>query len=131
VIDAFEAGGWEEVSGPRPPGAPARRRLERYPRVVNVRNRRISPGGDLILVTRRTPWGNPHLVRTGAPDSRRGAIARFRRDVAFLIRARPGYLEELRRDLGGADLGCACLPLPCHARTLVAAANSKPGGVLE
>lgn len=126
--DAFEAGGWEEVpvGEPRPPGAPR----GRPPRVVNVKSLRVSRPAGLVMVTRATPWGNPWRVRASDPDSRRRAILRHRESVARRIRLEEGYLVGLRRDLGGRDLGCVCSG-PCHARTLLAAANSRAGGVLE
>ena len=103
----------------------------RYPRVFNARSRRVGISSRSVLVTRATPWGNPHVVRASEPDSRAAAVFAHRRDVARRIGDEPGYLDDLRRDLGGMDLGCACFPLPCHAPTLRAAANSRPGGPLE
>ena len=103
----------------------------RYPRVFNAKSRRVGVSSRSVLVTRATPWGNPHAVRASEPDSRAAAVSEHRRDVARRIGDEPGYLEGLRVELGGKDLGCACLPLACHAPTLRAAANSRRGGALE
>lgn len=93
----------------------------REPRVVNVMT--ASVAGSYVLVDRTTRWGNRHRCGPGAGRSRDEAIRRHRVDVAAALDD-PEYRRDLEADLAGRDVGCHCAPLPCHGRTLIAAANS-------
>lgn len=91
------------------------------PRVVNVRRGALI--GGFVLVDRTTYWGNQY--RCGPKnDERRAEAIRMNRDwVAVMLRS-PEYREKMREELAGKVLGCHCAPLPCHATTLMAAANA-------
>ena len=80
--------------------------------------------GGFVLVDRTTPWGN--RFRCGPQDDarRRDALARYRDDLARRMRDQ-AFRDRLRAELRGKVLGCHCTPLPCHATTLYAAANSE------
>ena len=89
------------------------------PRVINV-CRAVS--STYKLVDRTTEWGNQDRCRPN-DDARRAEVIRLhRRKVAEAWRD-PEYRERLQAELEGEDLGCHCLPLACHATTLLAFAN--------
>lgn len=95
----------------------------RAPRVVNVRRAIVSGH---VLVDRTTDWGNfDAYVLESDPDpraAREKAVRAFRAGLARRM-SDSEYRERLRRELAGKTLGCWCAPLPCHATTLLAAAN--------
>lgn len=74
-----------------------------------------------LYVGRPSIWGNPwtHLPYGSAPhrvDTREEAIEKYRGWLDEQLRAKPRFLEPLRR---AEALVCSCAPLPCHADVLV------------
>ncbi len=88
-------------------------------RVVNAKTARL---GGFVLVDRTTEWGNQYRCGPQDDTRRREAIARHRRDLAHSL-ADSEFRAHLQAELRGEVLGCHCIPLPCHAPTLVAASN--------
>ena len=75
------------------------------------------PAG-VVVVTRPTKWGNPHLLERGRED----AVRRYREDL--LAGRLDVSVEDAERELRGRDLACYCpLDQPCHADVLLAVAN--------
>ena len=74
---------------------------------------------DIVLIDRRTDWGNP--FRIGADGDRDTVIALYRDDLWHRIRIGNLGLEELAQ-LAGCRLACWCDPLPCHGHVLARAA---------
>ena len=74
---------------------------------------------DIVLIDRRTDWGNP--FRIGADGDRDTVIALYRDDLWHRIRTGNLGLEELAQ-LAGCRLACWCDPLPCHGHVLARAA---------
>lgn len=89
---------------------------------------------DAVIVDRRSDYGNPYPVGMevmlypidgiGAPEpvmlTRAMVVEAFRQ----YIDVRPGWKEQLARELRGRDLACWCpLDEPCHADVLLEIAN--------
>ena len=89
------------------------------PRVINVRH---AVSSTFVLVDRTTEWGNVNRCRPNDDEHRAEVIRTHRRRVAMSWRILK-YRERLQEELGGEDLGCHCVPLACHATTLIAVAN--------
>jgi hypothetical protein len=76
-----------------------------------------------VICDHTSKWGNPFRVEE---HGRAGAIRLFR---SALHSPRAGDVlgftcEDVRRELRGRDLGCACwLSVPCHVDELLAVAN--------
>jgi hypothetical protein len=80
-----------------------------------------------VKVDRSTRWGNPFTA--DACGSIRSAVERHARWMAGEAEApdgrKPPELSEIRRELGGRNLGCWCsLKGPCHADLLIRIANA-------
>lgn len=78
----------------------------------------------VVLVDRRTRWGNP--FRIGRNLSREQAIARYRMDLWRRIRRGAIALDDLAA-LDGLRLACWCAPAACHGHVLVRAAAWAAG----
>ncbi len=89
------------------------------PRVINVRH---AVSSTFKLVDRTTEWGNEHRCTPNDDERRAKAIRAHRRQVVVAWRV-PEYRERVQEELGGEDLGCHCVPLPCHATTWIAVSN--------
>ncbi len=72
----------------------------------------IAPKG-AISVMRGTPYGNPFIINVHG--NRREVIKRFEKEILPDL-----DVEELR----GKDLVCCCVPLPCHAESILRKANA-------
>lgn len=79
---------------------------------------------DTKLVTRASKWGNPFPVKEKTPAGHLVAVAEHRQ----MLRNDPALVAEIRHELTGFDLACACpLDWPCHADTLLfVAAGGTP-----
>lgn len=102
------------------------------PRRVRLRR---TPGwqvpSGVIIVARPTRWANPFRIGDPLVEDQAAAVARF--EALLLCRrhgrelpSMPDYPsdEEIRRELGGHDLGCWCLDgSPCHALVLLRVSN--------
>jgi len=72
-----------------------------------------------VIVDRTSRWGNPYRVGIEAADNL-DAVERFRRH----LNSHPDLVEDIRKELAGRDLLCACEPgEPCHADVLIEVAN--------
>lgn len=72
-----------------------------------------------VIVDRTSRWGNPYRVGAEAADNF-DAVAKFRRH----LNTHPDLVVDIRRELAGRDLVCACEPNePCHADVLLEVAN--------
>ncbi|MCX5066605.1 DUF4326 domain-containing protein [Micromonospora lupini] len=92
------------------------------------------------LITRSTRYGNPfpvceHRSQQQAVDQFGAFLATRVVDPAWLccdrdiLRRAERYptAQQIRRDLAGRDLACACQPgTPCHGDPLLALANGPP-----
>jgi hypothetical protein len=81
-----------------------------------------------VKVDRTTRWGNPYTPADSG--SLAAAVARhgrwLRGEIAAPDGRAPPSAEEIRRELGGRNLGCWCaLDGPCHADLLLAMANPR------
>jgi len=78
-------------------------------------------------VARHTRWGNPYKAdpaRRRDPEHATELVAAYRAWVLDPNRTEGPTIVEIRRELGGRDLGCWCPPnLPCHADVLLEVAN--------
>jgi hypothetical protein len=75
---------------------------------------------DAVIVDRTSRWGNPYRVGTNAADNL-DAVAKFRSH----LQSNPDLVAEIRDNLAGHDLVCACDPQDaCHADVLIEVANS-------
>lgn len=72
--------------------------------------------GRFVNVMRPSIWGNPFVV--GRDGTRTEVIALYR---AYVLAS--ADLMNAIGDLTNKLLGCACLPLPCHAEVLAELAN--------
>lgn len=83
-----------------------------------------------VVVSRPSKWGNPYKL-SDYPDpatARAQAIRDFRR--ALGAGTLPYTTEDVRRELGGKNLGCWCpLDVACHADVLLEIANRYNGGI--
>ena len=75
--------------------------------------------GNIVLIDRRTRWGNPFLI--GLDGTREEVIELYRRDLWRRIQNNEIQTRELAY-LDGKQLACWCHPLPCHGNILTAAA---------
>ncbi len=89
-------------------------------KIINLRGKHTGHG-DYVTVDRRSPWGNPFIMK--AESDRDDVCARFLDYAIDRNRTEPKWLEALR----GRDLACWCAPKKCHAETLMTLAN---GGTL-
>ena len=100
--------------------------------VINLRDRATVSAarrtGTLVIIDRRTPWGNPYIL--GRDGTRGEVIAKYR---AYLA-TRPALLARLP-ELRGMTLACWCAPaggttaagpLVCHGQVLAALADALP-----
>ena len=84
--------------------------------------------GDVVLIDRRTRWGNPFRIGPGL--DRAQAIERYRADLWRRIRDGRIPLEDLAA-LAGCRLACWCRPAACHGDVLARAAAWAAGRVRE
>ena len=75
--------------------------------------------GNIVLIDRRTRWGNPFL--RGLDGTREEVIELYRRDLWRRIQNNEIKIEELA-SLDGMQLACWCHPLHCHGHILTKAA---------
>ncbi|MCL2394822.1 MAG: DUF4326 domain-containing protein [Acidimicrobiaceae bacterium] len=93
---------------------PARVQLRR------TRGWRKPPG--TVVVARPSRWGNP--FRVGTDGDRARCADRYR--LALVAGELSFTVEDVRRELAGADLACWCpLDGPCHADVLLEVANRR------
>jgi hypothetical protein len=91
-----------------------------YTRRDSIAGRRLPP--NTKLVGRSSRYGNPHHVTNcprcaGKDHGNADAVALYREHV----RGRPDLVAEIRRNLPGFDLACACEPNePCHVDVILA-----------
>lgn len=79
-----------------------------------------------VKIDRSTRWGNPFTAEDCGSTA--AAVERHRLwmngSVAAPDGRQPPDVDEIRRDLGGRNLGCWCpLDGPCHGTLLLALAN--------
>lgn len=83
---------------------------------------------DTIKVDRSTRWGNPFTAQEcGSIGAAVERHALWMRGAAEAPDGRaPPAADEIRRELGGRNLGCWCaLDGPCHADLLLKIANAR------
>jgi hypothetical protein len=99
--------------------------MTRSPRRVQLRRTRgwRKPEG-VVVVSRPSPWGNPHPFTKATPAERARVVELYRLDLEA---GRLDFTEDdVRRELAGRDLGCWCpLDGPCHADVLLEVANRR------
>lgn len=88
------------------------------PQPITIYNLRKGPPPDgVILVDRRTVWGNPFVMHD---ESQRDEVCeKFEQYAVNRLANQPDWLAPLR----GKDLACWCTPKRCHAETLMRLAN--------
>lgn len=72
-----------------------------------------------VYIGRPSRWGNPFEI--GKDGTRAEVIAKYE----AWVRAQPGFLERIKRELRGKILGCWCTPDPCHGDVLAKIANDE------
>ena len=95
------------------------------PRIYNMRkwaHEREPIPADAVRVDRRTPWGNPFIMRR--ERDRDAVCEQFATYARERVAREPRWLAPLR----GKDLACWCWPKRCHAETLLELANAEKGG---
>ena len=85
------------------------------PRIFNLRAKPVPSSA--IRVDRGTDWGNPFVMRNDQDRDR--VCDLFMRYAEFRLTIDPTWLDPLK----GKDLACWCVPLRCHAQTLLRMAN--------
>jgi hypothetical protein len=80
-----------------------------------------------VKIDRSTPWGNPFTPADSGSVS--AAVERHREWMNGQIEApggrQPPHSADIRRELGGRNLGCWCsLNGPCHGTLLLRLANT-------
>lgn len=93
------------------------------PRVLNIKA--LGQGAttwnlprEFRYVGRSTPFGNPY--RIGRDGTRVSVVVQY---VRWLSN-RPDVVDRVRRELGGYDLVCHCMPDLCHGEVLEIVANA-------
>lgn len=86
-------------------------------KILSLRNcgaiiRNAIPEGDIVIIDRRSKWGNP--FRIGKDGTRIEVIEKYRE----YIKGRPDLLAQLQ-ELEGKHLLCWCAPKPCHGDVLI------------
>lgn len=71
-----------------------------------------------VYVGRPSQWGNPFMI--GRDGTREEVIEKFR----GYLKANPGWVNMIRKELRGKRLGCFCKPLACHGDVLAEVADS-------
>ena len=108
----------------------------RKPRILSMRGKNgAKPGAGYVRVDRRSPWGNPFVLKREA--DREQVIYQHRRwMLERIVAGDDPYTQARLKELAAADaLLCWCRPLRCHAENLVqaacVAATSTPGQFLD
>lgn len=85
------------------------------PAVYNMRS--VRPA-DTVYVGRPSKWGNPFSF---------DALGRERIVALFeeWVRKDPEFMAQIKKELRGKNLGCWCMPYPCHASVLLKIANEE------
>lgn len=66
-----------------------------------------------VRIDRRTPYGNPFIMRKNTPSERYKVIEKFRE---WVLTQPKFYTPEL---IMAKRLGCWCAPCPCHGDVIV------------
>ena len=85
--------------------------------VAHVRSERTSD--DVVLIDRRTKWGNPYVI--GKHGNREQVIEQYRQRLWVQLQDQE-FRTEFWETFGPADeLLCWCAPLPCHGDVIAKA----------
>ena len=84
-------------------------------KIYNLRNGYVPK--EAVLVDRRTPWGNPFVMR--GESTRDEVCDAFENYAKGKLVNQPEWLIPLK----GKHLACWCAPKRCHAETLARLAN--------